>query len=444
MKNLILILTLAISFFASCFVYGQLTEKPLGSTKSAAGYIEYLPASYKSNPTKRLPIILFFHGSGEGGNGTTDLSKIYNTGLPAMIKNGSWTYKDQFVVLMPQHNSTSTCFAASEIKNFIDFARRTYRVDTSQVFLTGLSCGANGIWRYIGAYPSNDIVAAAAPISGNSLSAYTAAGCTITIPLWAFHGGSDQTSPTKNDIAGHDSINNCPTPHPEASLTVYPGVGHNCWDMTYDLSAGHDIYAWFLKHRSPSANINQAPTDIQLSNLQVKENQPIGTVVGIFTSTDPDAGNTFTYTLEIGGTNNDIASFSINNNQLKTKAVFNYATKSNYRIKVRTTDQGGLYKEKWYDSIKVIPNVTTGFEPNREKSHVAIFPNPIVNNTLHIYLDAKAVCTIEIFTMQGCKVYEERSTIETQINTSTWEEGTYIVRVTGENRIEHKKITILK
>ena len=31
-------------------------------------------------------------------------------------------------------------------------------------------------------------------------------------------------------------------------LTVYPGVGHDSWDRTYDLSAGHDIYSWLLTH----------------------------------------------------------------------------------------------------------------------------------------------------------------------------------------------------
>ncbi len=192
------------------------------------------------------------------------------------------------------------------------------------------------------------------------------------------------------------------------------------------------------------SDINNAPTDIQLSSTDVNEKQPVGTVVGILTSADPDAGNTFTYTLEDGGTNNDKASFTIENNKLKTNAVFVYATKSNYRIKLRTTDQGGLHKEKWFDFIKVLPNITTGFETNKEESHIAIFPNPVVNNTLNIYLDAKTACTIEIFSMQGSKVYEERSTTETQINTSNWEEGIYIIRVTGENRIEHKKIIILK
>ncbi len=89
-----------------------------------------------------------------------------------------------------------------------------------------------------------------------------------------------------------------------------------------------------------------APTDISLSNSIVAENQPVDTVVGDFSSTDPDTGDTFTYTLEtgIGGTDN--ASFNILGSSLRTSEVFDYETKNNYMILVRSTDQGGSYFEK--------------------------------------------------------------------------------------------------
>ena len=36
----------------------------------------------------------------------------------------------------------------------------------------------------------------------------------------------------------------------QLQTTIYPGVGHDSWTATYDLSAGHDIYAWMLGHRN--------------------------------------------------------------------------------------------------------------------------------------------------------------------------------------------------
>ncbi|MBE9059290.1 VCBS repeat-containing protein, partial [Sphaerospermopsis sp. LEGE 08334] len=42
---------------------------------------------------------------------------------------------------------------------------------------------------------------------------------------------------------------------------------------------------------------NRTPTDLALSSTTFAENQIIGTVIGNFTTTDPDTGNTFTYSL---------------------------------------------------------------------------------------------------------------------------------------------------
>ncbi|HQK02589.1 MAG TPA: Ig-like domain-containing protein, partial [Anaerolineaceae bacterium] len=101
---------------------------------------------------------------------------------------------------------------------------------------------------------------------------------------------------------------------------------------------------FMLKEEVPSENA--APTDISLSGGSVAENEAVNTVVGQFSSTDPNAGDTFTYTLVSGTGSTDNASFTITGNQLKTNAVFDYETKSSYTIRVRTTDQGGLYFEK--------------------------------------------------------------------------------------------------
>ena len=44
----------------------------------------------------------------------------------------------------------------------------------------------------------------------------------------------------------------CPKPPAmESKKTIYAGVGHNSWDMTYDGSAGHDPFAWMLGFKKP-------------------------------------------------------------------------------------------------------------------------------------------------------------------------------------------------
>lgn len=88
---------------------------------------------------------------------------------------------------------------------------------------------------------------------------------------------------------------------------------------------------------------NHAPTDIQLSNSSIVSNQPVGSIVGALSTTDSDLNNTFTYTLVSGTGSTDNGRFSITGNQLDTAQVLSIGT---YSIRVRTTDQGGLYTEK--------------------------------------------------------------------------------------------------
>jgi sugar lactone lactonase YvrE len=91
-----------------------------------------------------------------------------------------------------------------------------------------------------------------------------------------------------------------------------------------------------------SIAINNAPTGIAVSNAQVAENSDTsaGYVVGTLSATDPDPGNTFTYSIA-GGT--DATRFTIVGNQLVlTAGVLDYETKPSYQVTVRTTDQGNL------------------------------------------------------------------------------------------------------
>ena len=114
-------------------------------------------------------------------------------------------------------------------------------------------------------------------------------------------------------------------------------------------------------------NLNQAPTAIALSPSSVAENQPVGTTVGTLSTTDPDVGDTHSYRLVSGAGSADNALFTISGDTLKTAAVFNYEVTRSYSIRIRSTDQGGLYVEK----VKTI-TVTNVNEPPVEHSAVEL------------------------------------------------------------------------
>jgi predicted peptidase len=125
---------------------------------SPYGYAEYLPSDYVEGSSKKFPILIYLHGLGETGNGTTDLGKVLNNGPPKMVGQG-WSFPA--IVISPQ---SAGWWDSSYIDRFVDYLYRTYpAADISRLYITGLSMGGGGTWDYAAAYP--DRVAAIIPIS---------------------------------------------------------------------------------------------------------------------------------------------------------------------------------------------------------------------------------------------------------------------------------------
>src|SRR6476620_5507575 len=74
-------LLLAAKSFSQTGQYGNniLTERPnTPINEMVNGYIEVLPASYASNPTKKYPVLIFLEGQSQFGNGgPTELKTLY-------------------------------------------------------------------------------------------------------------------------------------------------------------------------------------------------------------------------------------------------------------------------------------------------------------------------------------------------------------------------------
>lgn len=93
-------------------------------------------------------------------------------------------------------------------------------------------------------------------------------------------------------------------------------------------------------------NVNEAPTNLLPTASSFNENIAAGAIIASFSSTDPDASNSFAYSLVSSAAAVDNAAFTIVGNQIKINASPNYEKKSSYSIRVRTTDQGKLFFEK--------------------------------------------------------------------------------------------------
>ncbi|MDE5089974.1 MAG: cadherin repeat domain-containing protein, partial [Trichodesmium sp. St16_bin2-tuft] len=94
-------------------------------------------------------------------------------------------------------------------------------------------------------------------------------------------------------------------------------------------------------------DVKEAPTDILLDNITLDENATPNSVVGQFSTTDPDNGDAFTYALVSGTGDTDNSAFTISGNQLQINTTPDFESQSSYSILVETTDESGAsYQEQ--------------------------------------------------------------------------------------------------
>ncbi|MCG8471536.1 MAG: FG-GAP-like repeat-containing protein, partial [Desulfobacterales bacterium] len=88
------------------------------------------------------------------------------------------------------------------------------------------------------------------------------------------------------------------------------------------------------------------PGNIGLTPARVAEAMPAGTRVGRLSSSQPDYGDSHTYTLVSGNGDRDNARFRVQGEELFTTQVFNYETHTSFSIRLRATDKAGAYSEE--------------------------------------------------------------------------------------------------
>lgn len=120
----------------------------------------------------------------------------------------------------------------------------------------------------------------------------------------------------------------------ESSVTV--SIHQNDGGNSY---ADHDV----------TININnlidEAPTDITASNHMIAENPAIDDVVAVLTTTDTDAGDSFTYTI-IGGDTNGAFKIVGDEIQIADATLIDFETVESYDLTIQVTDSNGHNYQK--------------------------------------------------------------------------------------------------
>ena len=104
---------------------------------------------------------------------------------------------------------------------------------------------------------------------------------------------------------------------------------------------------------------NAKPIDIILDNVEIREITVTGSLVGTFTTQDPDLGDTHTYALITGTGDDDNGSFTITGDQLFLNTTLDFDIQSLYSILVETDDgNSGRYSKVYIITILEFINTT--------------------------------------------------------------------------------------
>lgn len=208
--------------------------------KGSTGELNYRllkPKDY--DPSKKYPLVIFFHGAGERGSdnakqlvhGAKDFASDANREkYPCFVIAPQCPDGQQWVNVpwsddkhtMPKEPSKPMALALELLDTF----PKEFSIDTNRIYATGLSMGGFGTWDIIQRRP--EFFAAAAPICGGGDVA--GAKSLVKLPIWVFHGDSDgavKTQRSRDMVAALKAAGGSP------KYTEYEKTGHDSWSPTY-------------------------------------------------------------------------------------------------------------------------------------------------------------------------------------------------------------------
>lgn len=214
-------------------VMAQQTASFQRHVEKAVGYqyLVFLPEGYATS-IQAWPMVLFLHGAGERGD-SLDLVTVH--GPPKLAIAGQ---SFPFILIAPQCPA-GELWDADALHALVDEVVRTYRVDETRLYVTGLSMGGYGTWDLAMRYP--DRFAAIAPICGWGQRLLA---CRIKeVPVWTFHGAKDQVILIDRTEELVNTLRQCDG---DVQFTVYPEANHDSWTLTYE---NPQLYDWMLRQQ---------------------------------------------------------------------------------------------------------------------------------------------------------------------------------------------------
>lgn len=409
---------------------------PVGT--NCNGFFEYLPQGYNPSGTQTYPLIISVHGLGDAGNGgTSDLTKLYNAGIPKVVNNGQFPVsftaggqQHKFIIIAPQFISWPT---AEQVDTVISYAVSNYKVNISRIYLTGYSMGGGLTWEYGGrsAIWANR-VAAIVPICGATYPDY-GRGRTIAnanLPVWATHNNADGVVPVSNTDSYVSYVNDNPAPNPNAKKTIFSSTTHDAWTTTYDPAYrenGLNVYEWMLQFQRAAGVL---PVTLVSYSATKSAN---GAITISWTTRNENNNSHFTIERSADGVN-----FTLLNTIPAQNRDHNYSytdqqplSSGNY-YRLSQTDVGG---RTTYYSILLV-------KMNGNAKSISISPNPSINTfQLCLPSEEKEIIKASIYSANGTllrqwTIQKQQGAYIEPVPVASLARGTYLLRLEGSETKE--------
>lgn len=240
-------------------------------------YRLYIPEDY--NFSKKYPVFFWLHGAGERGSDNYTqiqyLSKAFMVAgdllsgaiivAPQCPSDGWWNI-DEYEYEYEYRHEAGWLGAAMHL---LDKIRSEYSCDSDRIYVSGLSMGGYATWSVLEYY--GDLFAAGAPICGWG---NTYAGAQLAkIPIWIYHGDSDQTVSYYASVEMHNAIKNAGGNM--VHFTTLYGVKHNAWDYAL---MDRELFCWmFAQTKAKSKKGDDSYVNIPQIRLVSPQNETVFT-----------------------------------------------------------------------------------------------------------------------------------------------------------------------
>lgn len=242
MNTKIITILLAILSISNIHSLAQGFTPHRGTVSDAYNFWFYNPEDGVSKDS-HYPLLIFLHGRSLCGN---DLNRVKRYGAIDAVTRGR--YIDSYIIA-PQNPGGS--WSPRKIMNIVEWAEKHYNVDTTRIYVYGMSLGGYGTIDFAATYPDK-VACAMALCGGGSVKDLTGLS---KVPLWIVHGTADRAVP----VSASDRVVDIIKSTGDDSRLIYtrmPGVDHGRPARIFYMLQTYD---WMFSHsiKDPGREINR-------------------------------------------------------------------------------------------------------------------------------------------------------------------------------------------